>query len=728
MRIRSHLLLLAFGIILPITAFCVFLTTVLVERELRIFAEGAIERLRSTMNAVDAQVQGQIRVLQALASIGALDKGDLAAFEREAGRVLRSQPAWMNIVLALPDGRQVVNTAAPAAVSAKQYLFDSEIAARVTGTREPAVGSMLTGPLLKARGVNVAVPVMRGDEVRYVLLAFLEPGFFSTPIEKQQIAAGWVSGLVDATGTFIARVPPPPSERASPRFMEAMRTAPEGWYRGFTADGVDAYTAHITSSFTHWSIGMGIPATEVLAVARRTAWVMGAGVAAALAIASFLALWLGRRVAGPVSRIARDAPSIATGTPIDVTGLQRVQEVMTVAVALNEAARAVRERQNLLEREKQALQEADRAKDEFIAMMSHELRNPIAALSSASRLLEIANPNDAAARHAREVISRQTKHTARLIEDLLDTSRVVMGKAYLQPEVFNLAETARSLVETWRSAGRLANHRVTLSAASVWIRADRSRLEQILSNLLDNALKFSPQDSECRVSVLDEGSHATLRVADEGPGLSAEMMSRVFDLFVQGGQGLARKSGGMGIGLALVKRLTELQGGTVAVASEGEGKGAVFSVRFPSVPAPATDPALSIRTTPIAQRRILLIDDNADMRETLATCLSIQGHEVSGAGDGLAAVRLAADLAPDVIIVDIGLPEIDGYEVARRLRAHPSTRDVRLIAMTGYGQQEDKQKAMEAGFDEHLTKPVDAGTLERAIAAAAPLPHRVARA
>jgi CheY-like chemotaxis protein/nitrogen-specific signal transduction histidine kinase len=396
-----------------------------------------------------------------------------------------------------------------------------------------------------------------------------------------------------------------------------------------------------------------------------------------------------------------------------------VREVVTVAVALNEAAKAVRERQELLEREKQALQEADRAKDEFIAMVSHELRNPIAALSSASRLLEMVDPGSDAARHAREVISRQTKHTARLIEDLLDTSRVVMGKAYLQPEVFDLAAVASSLVETWRSAGRLSNHRVTLTTSPVWIRADRSRVEQILSNLLDNALKFSPEGSECTLSAAREGSHAVLSVADQGPGLTPEMMPRVFDLFVQGSQGLARKSGGMGIGLALVKRLTELQGGTVAVASEGDGKGAVFTVRFPAVSSPAAVPALAIRSTPVARRRVLLIDDNVDMRETLAACLSMQGHDVTEAGDGPSALQLASEFAPDVIVIDIGLPEMDGYEVARRFRANPLMRDVRLVALTGYGQQEDKQKAVNAGFDEHLTKPVDSATLEQVIAGAA---------
>jgi CheY-like chemotaxis protein len=387
-------------------------------------------------------------------------------------------------------------------------------------------------------------------------------------------------------------------------------------------------------------------------------------------------------------------------------------------VALNDAAAAVRERQALLEREKQALREADRAKDEFIAMMSHELRNPLAALSSASRLLDLVEPGHDTAKNAREVIKRQTSHTARLIEDLLDISRIAMGKVHLAAEVFDLSEAAFALMDAWRSAGRFEHHRLTVDASPAWIRADRSRVEQIVSNLLDNALKFSPADSAVKVRIASEGSHGVLEVADEGPGLTPEMMESAFDLFVQGSQGLARKSGGMGIGLALVKRLTELQGGSVSASSEGEGHGALFRIRFPSVAAPAPVATLSIKTTPIARRQLLVVDDNEDMRTTLAALLALQGHRVAEAADGRSALELAAELAPSVAIVDIGLPEMDGYEVARQLRTNPATRDIGLIALTGYAQLEDKQKAFAAGFDAHLTKPVEPEALEAAIASA----------
>lgn len=715
MRIRSHLLLLAFGAILPVAAFSVFLTTRLVDGEQRTFADGAIERLRSTMNAIDAQAQGQITVLNALASADELARGDLRGFADVAARVLRSQPAWVNVMLAAPDGRQLLNVMTPSSTEEHPYLVEREIARRAVATRLPAVGSIVTRPT-KRRGVNIAVPVMRGGQAQYALIAFVRPELFQTPIDQQRMGEGWVSGLVDSKGHFIARIPPPPAEVAAPAFLDATQRASEGWYRGRTTEGYDSYVAHVTSDFTHWSIGLGIPADQVLAGARRTAWLMGAGIVASLALAAFLALWLGRRVALPVRRIADAAPGIASGVAVDTQGLDRIAEVRTVALALNDAAAAIRERQTLLEREKSALQEADRAKDAFIAMMSHELRNPLAALTTAGRLLDALPPGDPRSIHARSVIQRQTGHMARLVEDLLDTSRVAMGKASLHPETFNLADAAAAVVQTWRSSGRMAQQRLTLNAAPTWICADRSRVEQIISNLVDNALKFSPQDSEVTVGVTTDGAHAAVAVADRGIGLTPEMMERAFGLFVQSEQGLARRSGGMGIGLALVKRLTELQGGSVAVESAGEGCGATFTVRFPCAPAPATLPEFSMTTVAVAPRRILLIDDNEDMRQTVAASLALHGHEVFQAADGATALELAQTHAPEIAIVDIGLPELDGYAVAKRLRGNAATRDMGLIALTGYGQIEDKQKAAAAGFDEHLTKPAEPDILQRTIA------------
>jgi signal transduction histidine kinase len=387
-----------------------------------------------------------------------------------------------------------------------------------------------------------------------------------------------------------------------------------------------------------------------------------------------------------------------------------------IEVARTSAA-AGRERQELLEREKRALQEADRSKDEFIAMMSHELRNPLAALTTASWLLENLKPDDEASVHARDVIGRQTRQMTRLIEDLLDVSRVLMGKANLQLEAFNLAEAISGVLETWSAAGRFEPGRVRSDTSAVWVNADRARVEQVLGNLLDNALKFSAPDQKVVVSVREKEGGALLQVADQGVGLEPAMMKRMFDLFAQGEQGLARKSGGMGVGLALVKRLVELQGGRVSAASEGAGRGAVFTVRFPSVSARAATPAAPVAKAPRKSRRILIIEDNADVRRTLADSLLLSGHDVHEAADGSAGLEVAAAAHPEIVLIDIGLPDIDGYEVARRLRSAGGTGSARLIALTGYGHAEDRQRSSNAGFDGHLTKPVPPERLEDAIAA-----------
>jgi CheY-like chemotaxis protein/anti-sigma regulatory factor (Ser/Thr protein kinase) len=251
----------------------------------------------------------------------------------------------------------------------------------------------------------------------------------------------------------------------------------------------------------------------------------------------------------------------------------------------------------------------------------------------------------------------------------------------------------------------------------VWVNADRARVEQVLGNLLDNALKFSAPDQKVVVSVREKEGGALLQVADQGVGLEPAMMKRMFDLFAQGEQGLARKSGGLGVGLALVKRLVELQGGRVSAASEGAGRGAVFTVRFPSVSARAATPAAPVAKAPRKSRRILIIEDNADVRRTLADSLLLSGHDVHEAADGSAGLEVAAAAHPEIVLIDIGLPDIDGYEVARRLRSAGGTGSARLIALTGYGHAEDRQRSSNAGFDGHLTKPVPPERLEDAIAA-----------
>ena len=307
-------------------------------------------------------------------------------------------------------------------------------------------------------------------------------------------------------------------------------------------------------------------------------------------------------------------------------------------------------------------------------MLSHELRNPLAALSGAAQILRLTKPGDPRALLASEIVDRQTRQMTRLVEDLLDIGRIVTGKATLNAQRLDLGQVVLELLDTWRANGRFSTREITCRADSGTILADRARIEQIVSNLLDNAIKFTAADGTIRVAVRNDGTMAELRIADDGEGMNAEILPRIFDLFVQGRQGLARDRGGLGIGLALVKRLAEMQGGMATASSRGAGRGSTFSVRFPvvgdsdeTVPgSAAVAPSLPARKT----RTILIVEDNDDTRQMLQHAFMLNGHRVEVAADGASGLASAVENKPEVVITDIGLPDIDGYELARRLRKH----------------------------------------------------------
>ena len=353
---------------------------------------------------------------------------------------------------------------------------------------------------------------------------------------------------------------------------------------------------------------------------------------------------------------------------------------------------------------------ASQAKDQFLAMLGHELRNPLGAITSAVTVLgQTASPEHD--RRAREVIAHQAEHLSRLVGDLLDVTRGALGKIELVRAPIDMVAAVRRCVATLESGDKLGRHVVTVEAQPAWVEADAARIEQIVMNLLSNALKFTPPGRGIRITVGIEQGDAVLRVADQGAGISAELLPSVFDLFVQGDRDLDRRLGGLGVGLSLVRRLVELHGGRVEAASDGPGRGSVFTVRLPALAeAPQTPGKRSEPPAGAPRHRILVVEDNADNREMMRILLESAGHQVHDTGDGVSGVEAAVQLAPDTVLVDIGLPGIDGYEVARRIRAKLRDR-CRLIALSGYGQQKDRERAFDAGFDDHLLKPVDPARL-----------------
>jgi two-component system, sensor histidine kinase len=411
----------------------------------------------------------------------------------------------------------------------------------------------------------------------------------------------------------------------------------------------------------------------------------------------------------------------------NITLLERPVRMMTLLSTLRSALRARRRQyevrdyvtdrrrlEDALRERAEALEAAGRAKDEFLAMLGHELRNPLGAIIVAARILQHPDESVRVTPQPREVIARQAQHLARLVDDLLDVSRVTLGKVELHRKVIDVSEAVRRLMATVQTAMETRHHEVIVETERVWVEADETRLDQIVGNLVSNALKYTPPGGRVRVAVRPDGDAAVITVEDTGIGVDPSLLPRVFDLFVQGEDRLERSRGGLGIGLTLVRRLVELHGGTVAGSSAGVGRGSSFVVRLPRIDAPH-GPTSTMSEDGAAREglHVLIVEDNDDAREMMRHLLKLAGHDVRDAGDGMAGLAMALERPPDVAIIDVGLPGLDGFELARRLRADPRGRAVTLIAITGYGQHETRARALDAGFDAFLVKPLGADDLER---------------
>lgn len=379
--------------------------------------------------------------------------------------------------------------------------------------------------------------------------------------------------------------------------------------------------------------------------------------------------------------------------------------------------------QREIKQQAEALAEESRRKDEFLAMLSHELRNPLAPIRSATHLLRLQEKGteNPIQQQAREVIERQVTNLTRLVSDLLEISRVATGRIKLRMETVDLCQIVQHALQTSRPLIDRHRHEVslTLPTEPVWVHVDPVRLEEVTVNLLTNAAKYMDEGGHIKLGLKREDVHAVLRVSDAGIGIAAELLPHIFDLFTQADRSLNRSQGGLGIGLALVQRLVELHGGTVTANSAGLGRGSEFVARLPLAAAPDGAPAApeAERAAQDATgRRVLVVDDNVDACTMLAHFLRYQGYAVQTAYTGPAALQTAETWRPDVVLLDIGLPGLDGYEVARRVRAQPALAKMKLVAITGYGQESDVQLAREAGFDSHLTKPVDPMDVQKLLA------------
>jgi len=361
-------------------------------------------------------------------------------------------------------------------------------------------------------------------------------------------------------------------------------------------------------------------------------------------------------------------------------------------------------------------EEALRRKDEFLAMLAHELRNPLAPIRTALHLLEMPQIGSEGIQRAKDVMKRQVDHLVRLVDDLLDVSRIMQGRIELRKQPTDIVEVVKHAVETAHPTIDARGHHlnVTFPDEPVVVAADPTRLSQTICNLLMNAAKYTEKAGQIWITAEREDTDAVIRVRDSGVGIDPELLPHVFELFVQSERSLARSQGGLGIGLTLVKRLVELHGGNVTASSGGRGKGSEFVIRIPAVKEqPYSKDREGRRMAQRVSHRVLVVDDNVDAAECIGVMLEMKGHQVEVVHDGFAAVETAKRDKPDVILLDIGLPGRDGYEVAQILRADPDFADTKIIAVTGYGKDEDRRRTKAAGMDHHLTKPVDPDHLDQ---------------
>ena len=757
MKIRAHVIWLVAAAVLPVMIFSMIMTAVFWRQQRAAYEDRFLERVRAVSIALDREHEASIAALRGLAESSSLAAGDLERFHGRAEQALRGEQSWAAVMLADPSGNQLVHLPGlPGA--ALPNLQDNGAFREALSTRQPAISSLLasagsgkyatsialpvlqsgpgrqsgsvrqSGPVRQSGSVRQSGPGWQSGEVRYVLLAEVDQKTWLRFLSLYPVVPGATMTLLDQNRIVIARTLNDDQwvgRSPAPALDAKSSASPLAAYRSVGLEGQWFYSAHSRAALSNWTVATGVPVGFVESSLRGSLIAMLLGIVGTGVLAIALIIVFGRRIERPVRRLAELARSLGRfdSEPVKPP-VSNVREVDEVAETLVEASTLIRrrsaERDEALAKETAARAEAEsasRSKDEFLAMLGHELRNPLGAISSAAIVLEHSDTSASAAAQAREVITRQMGHLAGIVDDLLDVARVTTGKISLRHEVADVAAIVRGCLDTLRSTGRLTGHEVTLEAESVWADVDATRLGQVLTNLLVNAVKYTPATGTITVSVRPDADEAVLSVSDTGMGIVPRMLPLIFDLFVQSDRALDRAQGGLGIGLTLVKRIVELHGGTVSAASGGAGQGSTFTVRLPRV-TPAAAPARPAATPSgaLGARRVLIVEDNDDARDMLRSMLSLWGHEVEEARDAEEALARLAERRPDMALVDIGLPRRDGYELARDIRSSNEGRDVFLVAVTGYGQPEDHGRAMDAGFDAHLVKPVDPDRLAALIA------------
>jgi signal transduction histidine kinase len=729
--LRFRLFLIAASGLVPL-ALVLLLSSVYLARERKTDTQrGALELSRALATAVDAELSSTISLLENLAITTNLQDVDApqlgrSEFASVARRVVDSQH-W-RIIVVTNEGGEVVMRAGDAAGRDRSPVEPKSVA-QVLSTRTAAVGAVAKGPLGRD-AFAVRVPVFKGDQLRYVLSAVVPTSRILDVMSQQQLAPSWIVSIYDRAGNRVARS----KESSSLRYSSSLETlinsqGREGMGITRTLEGVESDTGFSRMRVSQWVVAVGIPAAEANADLYRLLLAVGTGTAASLGLLAWLALRAARSISGPIDRLKQAASALGAGSRVELSPLD-VQELDEVGLALRQAAidrddanarrgKVESERELLLGKLEEALrvaEQANRNKDEFLALLGHELRNPLAPIMNAVHLLGLKGDEKTAPEL--RIIQRQLSYVTRMVDDLLDASRINSNRLVMNLRPLLAVPVLEQTIESLRPTfgAREVNLHIAEDARLLWIRADEARLVQVLSNLLGNAVKFTDPNGSIEVRVAADDSAIEIVIRDNGVGMNAVDIQRAFEPFYQASGSARAVHGGLGLGLAIVKSLVEMHSGTVEAQSDGPGLGTTITVTLPVIAPPSVDVTVPGGRTGAASTRILVVDDNHDAADTLSMLLGLSGFQVQVAYMPQSALDAVETFQPEVVILDIGLPEMDGYEVARRLRSSAPRFKGKLVAVTGYGQQKDVQKALDAGFDAHLTKPVEPDVLMQLLA------------
>ena len=672
-----------------------------------------IATARAISIAIDTQVETTTAALDVFAALHALDTPDIPAFESLARRVIVQQNEWSALVLA--DQHDTVVAAFPSGDGdGAAKTLAAGWARTVISTGHPLVSHLFEVPGMRGHFVMIAVPVLRNGAARLALGARVRSEAFSQVVRQQHTPTTDIVALVDGSGRIVARTAEEDAyvgTAVTPEFANMSSQASEGSWAGISRANVPVYAAYSRSPRTGLIATLALPRDEIDGPLWRLLWIVASVWLAVLSVGAGVGLLCGRAVVNAMRSASQAAMALARGEPV-APAASRISEIDELATGLRQASMMLQERNR--ERD-----EASRLKDEFLMTVSHELRTPLTAIYGWGRMLSTGQLRETQRSRAVAAIERNAKALEQLVNDLLDVSRVVAGKMRLDIQPVIVSDVVSAAIDAIRPAAVAKNIRVAAvnEGPEPVVLGDPRRLQQIVWNLLSNAVRFTPNEGHIDVELTRAGHTVTIAVRDSGPGIERDFLPHVFERFRQGASGTTRAHGGLGLGLAIARHLTELHGGTIRAENNESAPGAVFFVSLPARaearPEPDDVPEAPGLETPRAAARldhiaILVADDDLNARELLVAVLESAGAEVRAAASAEDALMILDTWSPGVLLSDIEMPGQDGYALMRRVRSLDGARGRMVsIALTAHARPEDRVRALEAGFQWHMAKPIE---------------------